>query len=326
MGMPVIIRGSMIRPNLFIVGAAKSGTTSLYAGLKSHPEIFLSDPKEPGFFIRPELRRKDLFGAVATEEDALCTYLDLFRAAEGFRYVGDASTEYTMRPRCGDSAEAIHAFAPAARIIYIVRDPVERTISDYWWHVNLGIENRQPLQAISEDPRYCDVSHYAKQIRPYLELFSRQQLWVLTLEEFSRDPAGELDRIFRWLELDPLAASPLCETRENVAPHTIIRYPPWLIEFLHSRPYQSLRQVVPAPARRIVHNLMTTRIVRDKHDMTAIKAILRPRQRRQTEELRCLLGRDFRQWVTLYEECRAAQSSPSARPEATSGDRSSKAA
>jgi len=301
-----------IRPNLFLVGAAKSGTTSLYAGLKAHPEIFMSDPKEPGFFIAPCLRPAHLFGSAVAEKEALRIYVDLFRAAGNRRYIGEASTDYTFYPRCGASAEAIHAFAPASRIIYIIRDPIERTISDYWWHVKLESENRLPIQAITEDSKYCDVSNYAMQMRRYLKWFSREQVWVLTLEDFSREPAFELARIFRWLELDPRKAPKVSEIRENVTPPTFVRNrcPECVAEFLQSRPYQTLRPLIPTRMRQMVRNLLVTQIDRSKVDLTEVKAFLRPRQQRETEELADLLGRDFRDWNTLYEGCRSRTKPP----------------
>jgi hypothetical protein len=301
------ISSNVTRPNLFLVGAAKSGTTSLYAGLKAHADIFMSDPKEPGFFIPPELRTKRLFGPGVSEPEALRIYLDLFRTAKNRRYVGEASNDYTMHPHRGASAEAIHAFAPASRIIYIVRDPVERTISDYWWHFKLEIEDRCPYQAITEDPKYCDVSNYAMQVRHYLERFSPEQVRVLTLEDFSRDPAGELARIFRWLELDPSRAPGVPEIRQNITPATLVRdrCPQRLAQFLQSRPYRVVRPLIPSRVRECVRNLMVTRIDRSQVDMTRVKAFLRPRQQHETEELADLLGRSFPDWTTLYEGSRA---------------------
>jgi hypothetical protein len=302
-GVSQIPPSDAIRPNLFIVGAAKSGSTSLYVGLKSHPDIFMSDPKEPGFFVPPCFRPARLFGSSATEREALRTYLDLFCGAGNRRCVGEASTDYTMYPHRGPTAEAIHEFAPAGRIIYIVRDPIERTISDYWWHVKLEFEDRHPYQAITEDSRYCDVSRYAMQIGRYFERFSRDQVWVLTLEEFSRDPAAELERIFRWLELDPRRALPLAEIRENVTPPTLIRdrMPKCLSQFQQSRPYQTIRPLIPSPVRGILRRFLSKRIERSQVDMDGVKAFLRPIQQRETEELADLLGRDFRDWTTLYE-------------------------
>jgi Sulfotransferase family len=310
-GMSQSLSSDVIRPNLFLVGAAKSGTTSLYASLKGHPDIFMSDPKEPGFFIPPALRAAPLFRAGASEQESLGVYLDLFRAGGNRRYLGEASNDYTMHPHRGASAEAIHAFAPTARIIYIVRDPVKRTISDYWWHFKLEIENRSPDEAITENSKYCDVSHYAMQLRPYLERFSPEQVWVLTLEDFSRNPALELARIFRWLELDPTKAPPAKETRENITPTTFERNrcPQCLAEFLQSRPYRLLRPMIPPPLRQSVRNLMVTRIDCSRVDLTGVKAYLRPRQQRETEELSDLLGRSFPDWTTLYEACRARTSS-----------------
>src|SRR5262249_25514449 len=161
-----------------------------------------------------------------------------------------------------------HPFAPAARIIYIIRDPVERTVSDYWYHVRLKTEKRRPFKAITENSHYCDVSNYAMQIRPYLERFSREQVWVLTLEQFSQNPHAELARIFQWLDLDPRKACVPAEVRENVAPPQFVRYPDWLVEFLKSRHYQTVRPLIPTTVRTLLRNVTERPITTDDVDLT----------------------------------------------------------
>jgi len=291
----------MTRPNLFIVGAQKAGSTSLYEGLKSHPEIFMSPAKEPALFIPRELRPPSIFGKGRGDADHWRSYLDLFSAASGFRYVGEASPYYSMQPRYGVSAEWIHAFAPDARILYIIRDPVERTISHYWSNVQHLSERRPPMEAIAAEVQYRSVSHYAMQIRPYLALFPRGQVRVLTLEEFSADPAAELRRIFLWLGLDPSLAPLPSDVRENGTPQTIIRSRSRLLERVRSsHPYAVLRGLVPKPLRNLALGLAVRRIDRAHFDLSPVKEFLRPAQLRETEELSALLGREFRQWKTLY--------------------------
>jgi hypothetical protein len=211
------------RPNLFVVGSMKSGTSTLYALLKRHPAIFMSEPKEPAFFIARDARPAGNIFEDASDEEALHIYLDLFRAARGFTYSGEASTWYTKRPRCGCAAEAIHKFNPSARIIYIMRDPIERTLSHYWWDCRWMHETRGPLEAIAEDPRYRDYSYYAMQMRPYLECFGREQVSILTLEELEQDPRREAERLFGRLGLE--ADLPDCSAgiRANTTPKVIFQ-------------------------------------------------------------------------------------------------------
>lgn len=300
--------GEATFPNLFIVGAQKSGTTSLHAALRSHPEIFMCEPKEPGYFIPPCERPSQVFGANRSEEDCLRIYLRLFRGSGAFRYVGEASTHYTMRPTFDSSAEMIHAVAPDARIIYIMRDPIERTISHYWWKCYQMEETRPPMQAVVEDERYRSFSHYSLQIRPYLELFSPENVFIATTEKFASQPHATLDRLFFWLGLKPSAGDTLDRRRENVTPEIIHRQNiPFIAALRRSSLLRSANRQIPPRLRqtlkdacRLALRPIGRKVVRSQVDMTELIAFLRPAQTRQVEDLSELLGRKFPEWRTLY--------------------------
>src|SRR5262249_47246667 len=104
-------------PNFFIVGAPRAGTTSLYQYLKQAPGIYMSPVKEPHYFGHNSGRRSE------------AKYLELFRGAEGHSAVGEASVSYLRNP---GTAERIKRSLPGARIIIIVRDPVEVVYSHYF--------------------------------------------------------------------------------------------------------------------------------------------------------------------------------------------------
>src|SRR5688500_10257249 len=99
------------KPNLFLLGAMKSGTSSVYKGLSEHPAIFMA-PAEPMHFSRPENWSR------GHKE-----YLRLFQHASDEEYLGEASVEYTKRPFWSGVAERIHEFNPDARMLYVMRDP-----------------------------------------------------------------------------------------------------------------------------------------------------------------------------------------------------------
>lgn len=170
-------------PDFFVVGAMKSGTTTLHAWLGLHPEVFLPKEKEPDFFTRErtdtELRR----------------YQELFAPA-GSRCTGEASTSYTIDRGSKGAADRIAEFAPEARIVYLVRDPVERIRSHYRHEVRRNREHRDFAVAVRDDPRYRLASCYHARIRPYVARFGDQvsvvpasrlygdddSTWVLLLE------------------------------------------------------------------------------------------------------------------------------------------------
>jgi Sulfotransferase family len=150
------------KPNLFLIGAMKSGTRYLTKLLNSHPSIFMCDPEEPSLFVdQAQLRRlwPDMWdgGYWKSQE----SYLRLFQTAENATIFGESSVYYTKRPLVMGVPEKIQQFNPDARFIYIMRDPVERAMSHYWHMVNWEGEWRSILDAIKEEPQYRDVSYYA---------------------------------------------------------------------------------------------------------------------------------------------------------------------
>src|SRR2546430_3395564 len=142
-------------PNFFLVGAAKSGTTSLYAALGAHPQIFLSRLREPHFFSTFEVARQTarLHGIVRDEG----RYLELFRDAASEPVVGEGSTSYLW-----DAAapERIAHSAPGAKIVAILRDPVVRAYSHYLNDVREGIESRAFVDAVAAELEHPDSARW----------------------------------------------------------------------------------------------------------------------------------------------------------------------
>ena len=198
-------------PNLFIVGAAKAGTTTLFEYLRGHQQVFMSREKEPHYFSDVAGKRETLYydqwiNWITTEEE----YLQLFDAAAGFRVVGEASTSYLWAP---GTPERIKSKVPDALIIVMLRDPVERAFSHYLMDVRTG---RQPLpfyDALIEDfsrerkgwhisKLYVELGLYYQQILPYWQAFERKKLLVLTLDEMKDHPANTLRKVATFLNID----------------------------------------------------------------------------------------------------------------------------
>ncbi len=288
------------RPNLFVIGAMKCGTSSLHNYLGAHPEIFMCDPKEPCGLVAPaELRRHWPLMAELGFCDSRERYLGLFAAGGDRRYLGESSTPYTKLPEITGVPARIQSLCPEAKLVYIVRDPVERTVSHYWHMVRQASERRDMLTAIRDDPGFRDVSDYAMQLEPYLERFGREQLLVLTLEELTADPAETLGGIAAWLGVDDAFASPSAAGPANVTPETIE------IEGLgrlrHSALWNRIGPAVPPAVRRLGRRLATRVIERADVDIERVVDYLRPIQRRQCDAFARLVGRRFESlWTTLY--------------------------
>src|SRR5581483_12072093 len=114
-----------IWPNFYIVGAVKSGTTSLWASLKRHPQVFLPKVKEPYFFNCPRTLNVSDSGVISSD---LREYQNLYRPGRGFNAIDDATPNYLVSP---PAAPQIHQICPQAKIIIILRDPVERAYAHY---------------------------------------------------------------------------------------------------------------------------------------------------------------------------------------------------
>jgi hypothetical protein len=292
------------KPNLFVIGAMKSGTTYLNKLLGAHPAIFMCAPEEPSYFVDPRQLRTlwpdawDL-GFWRSEE----RYLRLFSAGGDAVLLGEASTNYSKRPLVDGVPERIHAFNPDARFVYLLRDPVERSISHYWHMVRYHAERRPILEAIKAEPQYVDVSHYAMQLSPYLDLFDPDRVAVITFEQLIRAPVPTMRRLYNWLGLDDEAADGSGFNRpENVTPE-VMRMAAWfgvLQTIRQSRPIRLLIPYLPRAIRERAARAATIPVQRHDVDTSDARAYLRPIQRLQTEALSRLIGRSFPEWTTLY--------------------------
>ena len=278
-------------PNLFVVGAARAGTTSLWRYLGEHPEIFVSPVKEPNFFC-------SLRGEPSTEE--VSDYLRLFSAARGEKLRAEASPLYLSR---GCVPEAIRRVQPAAKIVISLREPVARTHSSYLSLVSDGVERRAFLQAVQDDlarrrvagcPRYVKPKLYSKGLRRYLKAFG-DQVFVLFFEDLVRDPAACLRDLFDFLGVDPSFADRLRATA-----HNRFRQP-------RNRAVEQLlgvrrlgRAVVPRPLRDRVADSLTSPASAPKPDEEAVR-LLCEAYAPEVAAVRAILGRRLpRAWERRF--------------------------
>jgi Sulfotransferase family len=302
---PIDMAGRLRKPDLFVVGAMKSGTTYLNKLLGSHPAIFMCSPEEPSYFVEPAQLRKlwpeawDL-GYWRSEEH----YLRLFRAAKDATVTGEASTSYSKLPLVTGVPERIRSFNPNAHILYLMRDPVERTISHYWHMVRYHAEHRPMLEAIRADPQYIDVSHYAMQLRPYLDQFGAGRIMTLTFEHLTRAPVEAMRIVYDWLGVSSTGVDISGVTdAENVTPEVVrvAAFHGVLQKLRQSGPLRRLTPHLPRLIREKAIRLTTTEVRRRAVDTSEVIRFLQPIQRRQTETLVRLVGREFPEWVTLYD-------------------------
>jgi hypothetical protein len=190
----------MALPTFFIIGAPKAGTTSLHFYLDQHPQIQMSANKEPRFFAGPENGIPYPPGRIS----GLDEYEQLFDPAVPVR--GEASTDYAIHPRRQGAPERIKELVPQARFLYLVRDPIERTISHYRMRVAFLGERRTLREALSDfsDPRspYIWPSLYASQLEQYLRQFRQDRIKIVDQAELLAQRRVTLRDIFTFLSVD----------------------------------------------------------------------------------------------------------------------------
>jgi hypothetical protein len=191
--------------------------------------------------------------------------------------------------------------SPEARIIYIVRDPVERSLSHYRYHVQAGYERLSCLDALRSDPIYCSVSNYAMQIEPFIARFGWAGVRIVLLEELARDSAAQLRALFEWLDVPPGDADHTFPKR-NAVPQDVLR--PRGPDLLHDRQKSAgirrgARSILPEGLRPAVRRLLTRRDSSATIRSPEVMSYLRSTHEPHALALEDLLGRTVADWTTL---------------------------
>lgn len=202
-----------ILPNFLIAGAAKCGTTSLYHYLRQHPDVFMSEPKEPKFLSGTAARGGCGPGDDLVERNIIRTwreYVSLFEKAGGKKAIGEASVDTVFYAQ--QSIPAICHYLGSPKILIILRDPVERAYSAYNHLVRDGREKLPFNEALAVEAGrkrkgyrhlwlYKEGGLYADRVQAFKENLDR--VMVLLYDDLRRDPESMLRSIFAFLEVDP---------------------------------------------------------------------------------------------------------------------------
>lgn len=197
-----------ILPNLFVPGAAKSGTTSLHTYLDQHPMIQMSEIKEPHNYAVTKYYKE------RKNPDFKLGYPNLFKLAN-VKYYGESSTIYMP---CIETPQRILNDTPDARFIFILRDPIDRIISHYKWlysqsyellpfkeEITLWIDRKFDPDIYEKGFRYkfyLQFSQYNQHLENFLSVFPREQLFIVFSEELKADPQETMNRVFDFLSLN----------------------------------------------------------------------------------------------------------------------------
>ena len=274
--------------DFMMIGAQKSGTTSLANQLAQHPQICFCRTKEPGYFN--------------THEDwqpHLADYHALYTPQPG-QLCGEASTMYTFLPDHLETHTRLHAYNPALKLIYIMRQPVARVISNYTHNLVRNLDTRPPAEAVFADPGYINRSRYGVQIRPYLDLFGRENVLLLLFEEYVQDQPGTLAQIADFIGVDRAGLADIDYAAGNQSVGEYYLKYEGVEKFAGSNFFQSVRDRIPAAVRQPVRRLLSNKL-EEKPDFS-------PELRREiwrwveddVTEIERLLGRRLDRWRRDY--------------------------
>ena len=182
-------RGAL--PNLIVIGAQKCGTSGLHHQLSLHPEIWMSRPKELNFFIEERNWHR-----------GVDWYRRHFDARAKVR--GESSPNYTAYPQHVGVPERMHSLLPDAKLVYVVRDPMER-IAAHWVHNYAKRREKGDLNATLTHPNtsYVVRSQYHMQLQRFLAHYPLERVLVIEQEELRSAPAETLRRVFEFAGADP---------------------------------------------------------------------------------------------------------------------------
>lgn len=286
-------------PNLFLIGASKSGSSALHAYLSLHPDISASLEKEPCYFVdQAELETAWPIRARHAHSHDLEAYLSLWPNAESARYRVEGSVYYSQAPHRSGVPERIAKMCPDARIIYVVRNPVDRAVAHYWQRFK---EFQEPLpldRAVKENTLYRDTSDYALQLGMYLEHFDRSQIYIVVAEDLRRNRRETLSNLFDWLGLPFPELSDQDLRDRHVSPKTSRRTRfPFVRAVRDSAIWAQLRKILPSVAVDRLRRAATVSFAKGDVDEAQarawLKAELAPRQR----AFEVILGRKVPDWT-----------------------------
>ncbi len=190
-------------PTAYLIGAQKAGTTYLAALLDQHPEIQVSQPKEPHFFTQQWERGIEWYRSCFPEADSARILLDASPSYAAAPVHRDAELARGRTPgRMAAVPQRIAQLVPEARFIYVLRDPVERVHSAYWHAVRIGEEDRPFRKAIQTEPKYLNMSDYLGQLHHYLRTFPLERFLFLRFEDLCSDPRGQVQQVATFLGVE----------------------------------------------------------------------------------------------------------------------------
>lgn len=241
-----------MQPDFLVIGAMKCGTSTVCAYLEDHPEVFMVAGSDPNFF------GDDTYFAKGSE-----SYERLFVSANPGMICGEGTNNYAAGALFPDSAPRIHAYRPDMKLVYVLRDPVQR-IESAWIQDRAGMGDAVPStldRAVTEMPeRYVDQSLYWKNLSRYRALFPDTQIWVATMEDMKADQTAFFESLTGFLGVPPFDPA-----RPHLNPSTTKRIPTSAYSLVNKLPLsRTLRRAFPKTLRTAVKTRILSRSAADR--------------------------------------------------------------
>lgn len=291
-------------PDIALVGAMKSATTSFAALMSLSRGICLARHKEPGFFSRDERWRR------GTE-----WYVRQFAHRANSQLRLDASTCYTRSKKYPHAIERLYRVAPHARVVYVLRHPVQRAYSHYYHEMVRRHLRREPIvtmrQFFTEDVEGLSTSFYDEELYRILEFFPKNQLSIIRFDDFIEAPVHCVNQVLKWCEVDEIPVTS-DEAPQNTRQASGVRlFRTCLVEqTFGSREMQIVRAMLPTKLERALRNCCDI-VIRafgcDRRAMGRFEKLLDQRNNEMdiwlhanldphTKKLEELLGWDLSSW------------------------------
>lgn len=297
----------MVRlPDFLIIGAYKSGTTSLVEYLGQHPQVFLPWLQEPNYFAHPAdsnstARKPDIeWGSVYRRHrtNTMRQYAALFEDAPPGSIVGECSPEYMRSPH---AVSRIHETLPNVKLVAILRNPVERAHSDYQAFVRDSIETEDFAAAVRRSPglepghQYVLTGFYGRQLKPYYDMFGADRIKVLLNDDLRSDSLGSIRGLGDWLGVETKEWEPNLNRNRNVSgrPGNVAVSTAFRLR-RRLRPW--LKPIVPQWAQRRADGLLVTGLKREPI-APDVRGHLVDIYREDVSLLQALIGRDLSGWL-----------------------------
>lgn len=245
----VVNAGKKTLPNLLIIGAMKSGTTSVFMDLIKHPQVFEPQDKEPD----------DLCDDSVLTDAGLAKYTARYSKARPGQIVCDASTTYSKRPDFeGVPQRAVKVLPSNFKVIYVVRHPIKRIISQHRHEFTEGLVGPCIDDVVQEQSRFLDYSRYAFQIEPWLEMVGQERIRVIQFEEYTANRESIVHGLWKFLDLDPQAGEQIGNTIYNQSKSKPVTNDFWE-QVRTSWLYQAMRPLISLSGRKVLRELILPR-------------------------------------------------------------------